>query len=38
TGLHRLIERMQQRGYSKTLIENICLNNWMRVLYRIFGQ
>lgn len=38
TGLHRLIERMQQRGYSKTLIENICLNNWVRVLYRIFGQ
>ncbi|MDO7534279.1 dipeptidase [Acinetobacter pittii] len=38
TGLHRLIERMHQRGYSKTLIENICLNNWMRVLYRIFGQ
>lgn len=38
TGLHRLIERMQQRGYSKTLIENICLNNWVRVLNRIFGQ
>jgi len=38
TGLHRLIERMQQRGYSKTLIENICLNNWGRVLYRIVGQ
>ncbi|WPP90210.1 dipeptidase [Acinetobacter pittii] len=38
TGLHRLIERMQQRGYSKTLIENICLNNWVRVLYRILGQ
>lgn len=38
TGLYRLIERMQQRGYSKTLIENICLNNWVRVLYRIFGQ
>ncbi|MDQ9889377.1 dipeptidase [Acinetobacter pittii] len=38
TGLHCLIERMQQRGYSKTLIENICLNNWVRVLYRIFGQ
>jgi len=38
TGLHRLIERMQQRGYSKTLIENICLNNWVRVLYRIVGQ
>lgn len=38
TGLHRLIERMQQRGYSKPLIENICLNNWVRVLYRIFGQ
>lgn len=38
TGLHRLIKRMQQRGYSKTLIENICLNNWVRVLYRIFGQ
>lgn len=37
TGLYRLIERMQQRGYSKTLIENICLNNWVRVLYRIFG-
>lgn len=38
TGLHHLIERMQQRGYSKTLIENICLNNWVRVLYRVFGQ
>lgn len=38
SGLHRLIDRMQQRGYSKTLIENICLNNWVRVLYRIFGQ
>ena len=38
TGIHRLIERMQQRGYSKTLIENICLNNWVRVLNRIFGQ
>lgn len=38
TGLHRLIERMQQRGYSKTLIENICLNNWVRVLYRVLGQ
>ena len=38
TGLHQLIERMQQRGYSKTLIENICMNNWMKVLYRIFGQ
>ena len=38
TGLHRLIEGMQQRGYSKTLIENICMNNWIRVLHRIFGQ
>ncbi|NUG23863.1 dipeptidase [Acinetobacter lactucae] len=38
TGLHRIIERMQQRGYSKTLIENICMNNWVRVLYQIFGQ
>lgn len=37
TGLHRLIERMQQRGYSKTLIENICLNNWVRVLDRILA-
>lgn len=37
-GLHRLIERMQQRGYSKTLIENICMNNWIRVIHRIFGQ
>ncbi|ENX45516.1 hypothetical protein F886_02297 [Acinetobacter sp. NIPH 542] len=37
TGLHRLIERMQQRGYSKTLIENICLNNWVRVVDRILG-
>jgi len=38
TGLHQLIERMQQRGYSNTLIENICMNNWMKVFYRIFGQ
>lgn len=38
SGLHRVIDRMQQRGYSKTLIENICLNNWVRILYRIFGQ
>ncbi|MBJ9721664.1 dipeptidase [Acinetobacter calcoaceticus] len=38
TGLHRLIERMQQRHYSNTLIQNLCMNNWMKVLYRIFGQ
>ncbi|MGN5818877.1 membrane dipeptidase, partial [Acinetobacter calcoaceticus] len=35
TRLHCLIERMQQRGNSKTLIEKICLNNWVREFDRI---
>lgn len=36
TGLHKLIERMQQRDYSLKLIEKICQRNWLDALNRIW--
>lgn len=36
TGLHRLIERMQERRYSTELITKICWHNWLNVLNRIW--
>ena len=36
TGLAQLIAAMQQRHYSKELIEKICWDNWLNVLNRIW--
>jgi len=36
TGLAQLIAAMQQRHYSKELIEKICWGNWLNVLNRIW--
>ncbi|WP_042874584.1 dipeptidase [Acinetobacter haemolyticus] len=36
TGLHGLIERMQERRYSTELITKICWHNWLNVLNRIW--
>lgn len=36
TGLAQLIAAMQQRHYSKGLIEKICWGNWLNVLNRIW--
>ncbi|RPE28134.1 membrane dipeptidase [Acinetobacter sp. BIGb0102] len=37
TGLAQLIAAMQQRHYSKELIEKICWGNWLNVLNRIWS-
>ncbi|MEB3766638.1 dipeptidase [Acinetobacter sp. MD2] len=38
TGLQRIVAKMQQRGYSMPLIEQICKDNWLNVLERIWGE
>lgn len=38
TGLQKIIEKMQQRGYSSSLIKQICKENWLNVLERIWGK
>ena len=37
-GLHKLINRMQQRAYSSKLIENLCFTNWLNVLSKILEK
>lgn len=38
TGLQKIIKKMQQRGYSQKLIDQICQENWLNVLERIWGK
>jgi membrane dipeptidase len=37
SGVPRLVEAMQQAGYSQPLITKLCSENWLRVLERTWG-
>ncbi|MEB3754363.1 dipeptidase [Acinetobacter sp. MD2(2019)] len=38
TGLQKIVSKMQQRGYTNRLIEQICKDNWFNVLARIWKK
>lgn len=38
TGLPKIVQHMQRRGYSENLIHQLCRENWLNALERIWGK